>query len=121
MGIKNISACVVAGSLVWNSAFASLAKHLEAPVVVEINAETILRDSNSIRDEIARGLNDERVLQNLGELGIKKSEVQMRLAAMSDQELLQIQKGVDRQVGGDVVTISVTTLLLIIVVILLVR
>lgn len=110
---------MITGSLLWNSAYAGLVPSNKVPVKVEINAESILNNTSVLRSEISRGLSDESVLLELSKLGIKKSEVQMRLAAMSDQELQQVQQGVDRQVGGDVVVISVTALLLIIIAVML--
>jgi hypothetical protein len=118
---KKLVAGLVTGILCWNSSFAAIAK--PAPVVSnpDVNAEELLAKSGDLRGDILKGLQDERVAQELNKMGIDKKEVQLRLAAMSDQELRQIQSGVQRQAGGDVVVLSVSTLLLIIIIILLIR
>lgn len=121
MFIRKTTACIVSGCLLWNSAYANFAYSNSNPTKVEINAEEILSQSSKLRGDMTRALNDEQVLLELGKMGIKKSEVEMRLAAMSDRELQQVRDGVQRQAGGDVIVISVTTFLIIIIIILLIK
>ena len=125
MNAKNMVAGLVVGMLSWNSSFAAVSETINSMgrrQAVVINASELLNQSTDLRGEITRGLQDQKVLSELANMGIKKGEVEMRLAAMSDQELRQVQQGVQRQAGGDVVVISVTTLLIgIIILILLLR
>ena len=89
---------------------------------IEINAEELLAPSQAsgdLRAQIKHEMNDESFAKELSKLGIDKKEVEQRLAGMTDQELKQIQNGVQRQAGGDVVVISVTTLLVILIVLVL--
>ena len=119
--MKKIAATLVIGGFLWNPAYANAVANSKVPAKVEINAEDILHHSEGLRGEITRRLDDENIQIELKKMGIEKSEVQMRLAAMSDQELQQVQQGVQRQAGGDVIVLSVTTFLLIIIIILLLR
>ena len=121
MSLKKFAASLIVGSLIWNAAYAEAVLSPKVRSSIEINAEEILHHTNDLRGEITQGLNNERVLFELSKLGIEKSEVEMRLAGMSDQELQQVQQGVQRQAGGDVITISITTLLIIIIAVLLIR
>lgn len=110
MNFKKITAFILSACFLSSSSYAQT-----------IRAEEIVAQSSSLRGEMTRALQNEQVLSELAKMGIEKSEVEMRLAAMSDRELQQVQQGVQRQAGGDVVVISVTTLLLIIIVVLLIR
>ena len=120
---KKIIAGVITGSLLWNSSYAAVHEVTDKTVTpATINVQELLGDQSDLRGEITQGLEDQKVLAELGKLGVDKNEVKLRLAAMSDQELNQISQGLQRQVGGDVVVISITTLLLgIIILLLLVR
>ncbi len=121
MILKKLSVVTVATGLLINSAFAG-AITVPAPTQNQtISAEAILSSSGDLRGEMTRSLQDERVLKELAKMGVDKKEVEQRLAAMSDQELQQVKQGVQRQAGGDSVTVGVTTLLIIIIIILLVR
>ncbi len=86
-----------------------------------LEAEQMLLSTSSLRAKLKAELEKDEFVAKLKAVGVSKGEVQMRLAAMTDQELAQVQQGVSRQVGGDVVVISVGTLLLIIIIILLLR
>ena len=123
-----ILAVTMVGVLSWNSSFAALApiqnptqftNLTEEQTSKEINAEDILADQHSLRAEITAALKNQMLLDELAKRGVTKNEVQLRLAAMSDQELLQVQNGIQRQAGGDVIVLSVTAFLLIIIAILL--
>jgi hypothetical protein len=119
--IKPVATLIV-GTLCWNSTFAAVNAPETKLTSVNVSAEEILSSHGDLRGEITRGLSDPKILSELTKMGVDKKEVEMRLAAMSDQELMQVQKGAERTAGGDVVVVSVTTLLLIaIILILLVR
>ncbi len=102
----------------------ALVSLLWSPVyTIAAQTEDLTGTRGNLRGEITQGLQNSEVLNELSRLGISKTEVQLRLAAMTDEELLQVQKGQQRQAGGDaVVVVSVTTLLIgIILLILLLR
>lgn len=110
----------------------TIASMLYAPVValasdaqsqselVRIRAEEILDSRSGVREEILRGLADPKIVGELESRGVTPLEVKERLAGMTDRELLQIQTGVERQVGGDRVIISTTALILIVLIIVLI-
>jgi prophage DNA circulation protein len=118
--LKKITAYSVTGLLVWNSSYAAvrIATLPAAPLVID--AAEILLNPSSLRAEITHGLQNPELIEALAKKGIQKQEVELRLAAMSDAELMQVQKGLDRQAGGEIV-IGITALLLIIIIILLLR
>ena len=118
---KQSMAALLMSSLICTTSFAQALKTQVAVSSVNINAEEILASSGDLRNDITRALADERIESELQKLGITKSEVELRLAAMSDAELKQIQQGAERQVGGEVIIIGLTTILLIIIIYLLVR
>ena len=112
---------IVALGMCWNTAYAGAEAQSSSRKKLDINAEALMSANGDLRGEMTRGLQDERVLKELAKMGVEKKEVEARLAAMSDQELMQVKQGVQRQAGGDVVVLSVTTLLIIIIIILLIR
>lgn len=116
--LKPASALMI-GTLCWNSSFAAFALPAKGADDVVIDAESILNTKSDLRGEITRALTDQQVMNELGKMGIEKSEVQMRLAAMSDQELQQIEQGVQRKAGGDVVVVGLTTVLLVAIILIL--
>jgi hypothetical protein len=84
-----------------------------------VNAEEILTKTHKFREKMTRLLESEKAQAKLKQLGIDRHEVQTRLAAMTDAELLQVQKGVERQVGGNTIVIGTTTALLVAVLLIL--
>jgi ribosomal protein L31E len=112
---KRLIACVISANLLWNSSFAAIRN-------TEVNAAEILNNVSSLRGELTQKIETDKELnKEIEKLGLDKKEIRLRLAAMTDEELQQVQKGVQRQVGGDVVTISVTALILIILIVILIR
>lgn len=86
----------------------------------EISAEELLNTQSDIRGTLLRGMDKPEVQKEMKRLGVKQEEVEMRLAAMTNSELQQIQQGLHRQAGGDVIVISATTLIIVLLVLLLV-
>jgi len=121
MKINRLTATLVTLCLLASPTYARSEMVRGQAAGIEVGAESILNSSGDLRNQISDGLNHPRVESELVKLGIEKSEVKTRLAAMSDRELKQVAQGVERQVGGNVVVISVTTVLLIIIAILLLR
>ena len=75
---------------------------------------------NRTRKEILKKIDEPAFQKELTHLGIKPGEVRQRLAGMTDRELFQVQNGVQRVAGGEIVVISTTVLLLVIIILLLV-
>lgn len=117
---KQIIAGILVCSFGWNiSVFGQVTAAATQPNLPSINAEELLGPKSDLRETISQGLKKPEVQKELQRLGVKQEEVELRLAAMTDTELQQIQQGVHRQAGGEVIVISTVTLLIIILVVLL--
>ena len=91
-----------------------------ANTLATINAEEILGFEVGFRAELNQRLNSAEAQKEISRLGVDSNEVQLRVAAMTEQELLQIRQGIEREAGGELITISITTLLLIIILVILI-
>lgn len=93
-----------------------------SPVQAAVHAEEILNPgmTENLREKMLRNLDDPRVQKEMGRLGVQKSEVQARLAAMSDRELNQVSKQTMQQAGGDNIVISATALIIILLLIIII-
>lgn len=91
-----------------------------AQLKTDMSAQGMLGHSSGLRSQLNQALADRSTVAELQKMGVSVAEAELRLAAMSDAELQQVAQGLDRQAGGDVITISVTTLLVILLIVLLV-
>lgn len=85
-----------------------------------LDAESLIGKHDALRTELTRSLDDENVRAEMLRAGVKRTEIENRIAGMTDSELQQLKSGVQREAGGDTVIIGTTTLLLIIIIIILV-
>lgn len=119
--IKPFSTSLVVSSLVWQTSYGAIS-HTFPPQQTHHSGQAQQRAmaSNELRKQISLKLDESEWKQKMNESGIDQEEVRSRLAAMTDQELQEIQKQLPKQVGGDrTVVISTTTLLLIIIIVIL--
>lgn len=106
---NQVTAFVVAATFMWNN----------VGFAAGIHAEEIISSGQEIRMKLNQQLESEQVTAELEKMGVQKTEARMRLAAMTDSELQQISKGMERQAGGEVIVIGVTAALLILLLIIL--
>lgn len=119
---KQITAIVLLCSFGWNtSVFGQVSSTVSIESLGAFSAEEILQSENQLRKDLQNGLKDDRVIEEMHKLGVSQIEMRDRLMAMTDSELLEIQKGAHRQAGGEVVVISAGVVILILLLILLLR
>ena len=87
-----------------------------------VTTEQVIQDVNSPgdRDKVARFLQQEAVRDQMVALGVDPSEVDARVAALSDQELSQIAGQIDQLPAGQGPLGLVLVLLLIILLVVLI-
>jgi len=128
---KRFTVAVVGVSTLWTSSFAvanvgamaaqsaRIPPHLTSEEIFSHDSKNM--SSIELRGKITAALSDEKLAPEFVKAGINRDEAKLRVAAMTDQELKQVQSNVERQAGGEVVIIGTTLLLIILIIVLLMR
>ncbi len=107
---------VIIGSLSAQETLKVSAVALEQKIQ-ELN--TKISPHDQLREKLIANLDKKSGQKILSAYGVDKEEFKMRLMAMSERDLREMLES-EKQVGGDVVVISLSTLLIIIILLLLI-